>query len=257
MFVGPMMPLAPIVDGSSIALTYPPQGGHVLLVGAQMQNLATDTIRIRGRLLDPTTMDIVDEESRTVVVRPSAADPSIYETDPDSYSEQSNIPACPDVAPRAIDGQPYLLEITVQEIYVDAPRTVTATRTVIPTCPADGPDAALCACECAGNYVLGTCPADLGDAGPLDSKEHHEASSLGARRHARPDSHVRIAACEGVRRHILRRQPGADADAGGPDGREHPLRGEPRDDRGSHPDPIHGRRTAFRVGDSAAGSRAG
>jgi hypothetical protein len=162
MFTTEGQPTAPIVDGGPIPLVYPVQGGHVLMVGARMRNLHTNTIKIRGRLRDPVTGDIAGEDTRTVVVEPVEGDPTQVQTNIQTNSQVANIPACPNYTSRSLAGaEAWTIEITVTELYVDVPRTVTATRTAVPTC-GTGPDAALCLCECAANYVLGNCPVPNG-----------------------------------------------------------------------------------------------
>lgn len=150
-------PLTPITDGAAIPLALPPQGGHVLFVGALMRNLPTTTIKIVGRLIDPTTGQLVAQDARTVVVQPVEGEPGRVQTDNRTYSQQANITVCPDYAPRAIDGQPYDLEIEVTPLYVNAAVPVTVRRSVVPTCGA-GADNAACTCECSAGYTLGKCP---------------------------------------------------------------------------------------------------
>lgn len=150
-------PLSPITDGDAIPLALPPQGGHVLFVGALMRNLPTTTIKIVGRLIDPTTGQLVAQDARTVVVQPVDGEPGRVQTDNRTYSQQANITVCPDYAPRAIDGQPYDLEIEVTPLYVNAAVPVTVKRSVVPTCSA-GADNAACTCECSAGYTLGKCP---------------------------------------------------------------------------------------------------
>lgn len=150
-------PLKPISDGDAIPLALPPQGGHVLFVGALMRNLPTTTIKIVGRLIDPTTGQLVAQDARTVVVQPVDGEPGRVQTDNRTYSQQANITVCPDYAPRAIDGQLYDLEIEVTPLYVNAAVPVTVKRSVVPTCSA-GADNAACTCECSAGYTLGKCP---------------------------------------------------------------------------------------------------
>jgi hypothetical protein len=158
MFQGPGVPLVPIMDGDAIDLSLPPQGGHVLFIGAILRNLHTDTVKIRGRLRDPSTGAIVAEDARTVVVQPVAGDPGAAQTNIQTYTQSANVAVCPDYDARAIDGEAYVVEVTVTELYVSIPRTATASRTATPRCPAGTPDTDHCTCECAASYAIGKCP---------------------------------------------------------------------------------------------------
>lgn len=158
-FVGPDIPLAPLASGSEVHLVVPPQGGHVLFIGARFKNVRGDTVRLHTRLKDPEDGAVATEESRSVSVLPVPGDSSLSETDNSSLTQVSNITACPDYGPRAMVGLPYILELTVTELMVPSPREATVTMLVTPACPQGGdPDAAFCACECAGSYTLGKCP---------------------------------------------------------------------------------------------------
>ena len=163
MFTSDGQPTAPVADGDAIPLVYPLQGGHVLLVGARMRNLHTNTIKIQGRLRHPVTGDIVGEDTRTVVVEPVDGDPTQVQTNIQTNSQVANIPACPNYSDRSLaGGLTWTIEITVTELYVAIPRTVTVTRTTVPTCGTGPNDPALCLCECGADYVLGKCPTPNG-----------------------------------------------------------------------------------------------
>ena len=85
--------------------------------------------------------------------------PLSWQSDVRTNSQVSNIPVCPNYTTRNIAGEAYVLEVSVTELYVDVPRTVTGSRNVVPTCSVGQADSTLCACECASNYALGKCPA--------------------------------------------------------------------------------------------------
>ena len=162
MFVAVDQPLAIIAEGDPIALSLPQQGGHVLFAGAVVKNLRKDTVIVRGRLREKDTDVVVAEEARTVVMQPVPGDPDSMQSDVRTNSQVSNIAVCPNYLPHAIDGETYVLEIVVTELYVDAPRSVSARRAVVPTCAKGTPDSVLCACECAASYALGKCPPSKG-----------------------------------------------------------------------------------------------
>ena len=152
----------PIADGDAIPLTFPLQGGHVLMIGARIRNLHTTTIKIHGRLVSPIDGTIAGEDTRTVVVSPVEGDETLMQTNIETNSQVANVTVCPNYAPRAIDGQPWIVEITVTELYADAPRTAVGTRTVTPTCGANLPSQKQCQCECDADYVIGKCPISKG-----------------------------------------------------------------------------------------------
>lgn len=158
MFVAEDTPLDPIDEGEAIPLSLPPQGGHVLWVGAYITNLRTDTIELKTRLRDPETGALVAEEGRTVVVRPVEGKPGVFQPDIRTVSQVTHVPVCPDYDAKPIAETPYLMEVSVRELYVEPQRTAQGTRTVTPTCKLGDPAGqALCACECEANYTLGKC----------------------------------------------------------------------------------------------------
>jgi hypothetical protein len=156
MFVVEDSPLSPIHEGDSIDLTLPPQGGHVLLVGAQVRNLATDTIELRTRIRDMDTDTIVAEEGRTVVMVKVPGDPTLSQPELRSRSQVNHVPVCPNYGDKDVVGRAHKLEVRVRELYVDVPRSATGTRTVTPSC-ANNADVAECVCECSAGFVLGKC----------------------------------------------------------------------------------------------------
>ena len=156
---GPDMVLVPIMSGGSVQLVVPPQGGHVLFIGARLANVHGMFVKLHARLLNPDDGSVATEEMRTVALVPVAGSSTMFETDNSSLTQVSNITTCPDYAPRSIVGQPYALEMTVTEVMVPSPRQVVFTTLVIPSCPTTGPDAAFCACECSGGFAMGKCPS--------------------------------------------------------------------------------------------------
>lgn len=161
MFVAEYQPLDPIEEGEEIPLTLPPQGGHVLLVGAQIRNLRTDTIELRTKIRDPETGALVAEEGRTVVARPVEGQPGLFQPDIRTNSQINHVPVCPDYDDKDITDRTYQIEVSVRELYVEPQRTAKAVRSVVPTCKL-APDQAFCECECKANYVLGKCTEPKG-----------------------------------------------------------------------------------------------
>jgi hypothetical protein len=158
LFVEENTPPRLLADGDSIDLWKAPQGGHVLVISAQIEGVGGDTIKLQTRLRDPDTMAIVAEEGRTVVLQPVPGQDGRKEPDFRTRSQASHLPACPDYGTRDIVDQPYLLEVEVTELYVIPPRTGKATRKVIPGCAGSlTTDPDVCRCECTANYTLGRC----------------------------------------------------------------------------------------------------
>lgn len=158
MFVAENVDLDLIDEGEAIPLTLPPQGGHVLWVGAYIRNVHSDTIELGARLRDPDTNALVAEEKRTVVVRPVPGQPGLFQPDIRTVSQVAHIPVCPVYDPKPIVDTPYILEVSVRELYVEPQRTAKGSRTVTPTCSLS-PEAQqpICRCECEANYTLGKC----------------------------------------------------------------------------------------------------
>jgi hypothetical protein len=156
MFVVEEEPLVLVAEGDDIPLTLPPQGGHVLMVGAQVRNLHTDTVELRTRLRELDTGVTVAEEGRTVVMVKVPGDDTLSQPDLRTRSQVNHVPVCPDYGDKDVVGRAYRLEVVVRELYVDVPRTATGTRTVTPSC-ADVADVGQCTCECSANYLLGKC----------------------------------------------------------------------------------------------------
>lgn len=142
-------------DGAEFALWRAPQGGHVLVVGARIRGLDSDTIELRARLRDEETNAIVQEEARTVVTAEVPGEPGWAETDRRTESQSSHVPVCPNYGEKDIEGLSYLLEVEVRELYADESEGM-ASRRIVPTCmQTDATELELCQCECKANYKLG------------------------------------------------------------------------------------------------------
>jgi len=148
--------LADIHDDDRVSLEFPPQGGHVLFVGARVRNLDNPVATLRGRLRSAQDDSIFGEEARTVSFFPSPDDPTLKIPKLDSYSNVANLPACPSYSGFDLYDQPFILEVSVTE--QNSMRTGSARRRVVPSCLQSDPSAlAYCQCDCAANYVLGKC----------------------------------------------------------------------------------------------------
>jgi hypothetical protein len=148
---------SPPSDGSPLQLWNASQGGHVALIGAQIEGVGGDTIELRARLSDPETGFLVAEEARTVVVRPVPGSDALKQTDIRARSQMTHVPLCPDYDTRPIVDQPYDLEVIVTELYVTPPRKGSARVRVTPTCGDLTETPEVCRCECAASYTLGKC----------------------------------------------------------------------------------------------------
>ncbi|MCA9646257.1 MAG: hypothetical protein KC492_36455, partial [Myxococcales bacterium] len=136
-------------DGAEFELWRAPQGGHVLVVGARIRGLDSDTIELRARLRDEETGAIIQEEARTVVTAEVPNHPGWVETDRRTESQSTHIPVCPDYDKNDdIEGRSYLLEVEVRELYADESEGK-ASLHIVPTCMQTDPtELALCHCEC-------------------------------------------------------------------------------------------------------------
>lgn len=161
--------LAPIHDGSSIALIFPPQGGRVIFAGARATNVNPCAAMVTGVLRDPasgkTTFD-----GRTVNLEPLGD--GWGGSDASDISTFSNIPVCPNQwATSDAYGSEFELKVTVKD---RDGRSASKTVRVTPAC-AEPEYKAQCECICKHGYVLGeACDGDpaseptMTDPGPPD-----------------------------------------------------------------------------------------
>jgi hypothetical protein len=157
LFVGEEQPLRMLEDGDAIDLSRAVQGGHVIYIGAQVEQLTSDIVEIRTRLRHPDTRVIEAEEARSIVMRPVPGTDGLMQPDLRSRSQVSHLPACPNYAARSIRDEPWLLEVSISEI--EGPGAGATELGVTPVCAQEQADAlALCECECEPDYVLGKCP---------------------------------------------------------------------------------------------------
>jgi hypothetical protein len=149
------MQLVDLSDGDHVSLEFPPQGGHVLFVGARVRNFGKTTATLRVRLRSAVDDHIVAEDSRTIAFAPSSADPTLSIPDLRSYTNVANVAVCPMFGSVNIYDQTYTLEVIVTDV---SGATGSVRRSVIPTCMQPGPrDLSYCKCDCAANYVVGQC----------------------------------------------------------------------------------------------------
>ena len=156
-------PMRILQAGDAVDLIRAPQGGHVIMVAAQVRNMSTAAATIRVRMRRPDTGFIVAEEGRTVAMVPVPGESGTMQPDLRSRSQVAHVGLCPDYDPIDIDGQPLDAEIEVTALYTEPPRVGSARLRLVPTCRQTSPaDEALCRCECEANYALGKCATDAG-----------------------------------------------------------------------------------------------
>ena len=166
----------PVVDGDSIALHTPLQGGKVILAGALVSNIKLEDcarLRIGALLRDPSDPDerAVKNEERHVRYapmpdRPGWAAPVAID---DERNMAPNLETCGfNAYPRDVADCDWILDIRLED---SATEEVLASvrRAITPVCPADDPgdpgvpaelEQALCDCQCDANYEAGRCDAD-------------------------------------------------------------------------------------------------
>jgi hypothetical protein len=155
------MPLRMLAEGDPIDLWPAPQGGHVVLVGAKVKNLESDTVILRVRARYPDTPFIVAEEARLVKMVPVPGEPGTTQPELQTRTQVAHVPLCPDYDPMDIVDRPLEFTVTVTPTSSDAGLSSTATLHLLPKC-LPGPSEAFCRCECSANYVLGKCAKDAG-----------------------------------------------------------------------------------------------
>lgn len=145
----------PAVADAPVPLTFPPQGGFVLLVGVRARHLDPASVTITASLRDPGTDQVLSVEQRPVTLVADAdgwASPAM----PDGLFNWGNLPACPLAnTPKSINAQPYVLRIAAADA---TGASAEARVTIVPTCE-DGAAGDTCRCECRQGYHLGDpCP---------------------------------------------------------------------------------------------------
>ena len=140
-------------DGDPIELFRPPQGGHVLLVGARVKgSRAIHQLRVRVRI--PNTGN-PRGESHTVVME-AVPENRCQQNDRRTNSQVAHIAVCPDYDPRDIVGTNSASRSRSPSSTRILRRVRPRSSSCRPACKAD-PSKAQCECECSANYVLGRC----------------------------------------------------------------------------------------------------
>jgi hypothetical protein len=138
-------------DLEPVDLILPPQGGKVLLVAPRVRNMDACSLRVTATLRDECTNRILGIEARPLKLAASG-DGWAVPVNPQLVSNWSNVPACPTAAAvRDVEGEPYLLTITVEDAQG---RTASTSQRIVPTC-AEPENLERCLCECDASYRLG------------------------------------------------------------------------------------------------------
>jgi acyl-CoA hydrolase len=162
-------PMRLLAEGDSIKLQKPVQGGHIVLLGAQVENFPTDAANLHVRVRHEETGLLAGEEARTVTMVAVGGNSSRKQPDLRSQSQFANVPLCPDYDAIDVGEQRMLVEIEITALYTDPPLVGVATLHLVPSCSStDVNDRALCQCECQSNYALGKCASAMpsSDAAP-------------------------------------------------------------------------------------------
>jgi hypothetical protein len=156
-------PMRILESEGAIDLIRAPQGGHVVLLAAQIRNAISTAANIRVRMRRRDTGFIVAEEKRTVAMVPVPGETATMQPDLRSRSQVAHVPLCPDYDSIDVVAQPLDVEIEVTALYTEPPRVGSARLVLVPQCQQSTPEArALCRCECEANYALGKCGSDAG-----------------------------------------------------------------------------------------------
>jgi hypothetical protein len=161
---------APVAEGDSVALLFPPQGGRVIFAGVRARNVDPCGVQLTGALRDLDTEQIRDDK-RTINLR--ATDDGWGSSSEADIASFANVPMCPNEWSKTnIYGTKYELEVTLLD---RVKHKVTKKIGVVPAC-AEPELAAECACICKANYVLG----EMCDGGaPTSSSSSSGAGGAG------------------------------------------------------------------------------
>ncbi len=111
-FTQEAMPMRMLGAGDPVDLWNAPQGGHVILLGAKVKNLTSDTATLKVRFRRPDTGLIVNDEGRTVKMVPVPDEPGVMQPDIRSRSQVSNVALCPSYGPMGIVDESFDMEVS-------------------------------------------------------------------------------------------------------------------------------------------------
>ncbi len=162
-FIEEKQPMKQLNGGDSVDLAVALQGGHVIYIGAQVENMRTTQAEIDAKLVDPSSGVLRKQDVRTIVMKPVPEDASLMQPDIRSRSQVAHLVTCPNDGTRNIAGETWRLEVSMKEVQDGSVksgplRTGQASLDVVPLCNhADAAVKAYCECECEAGYALGKC----------------------------------------------------------------------------------------------------
>jgi hypothetical protein len=171
--------LLPILDGDTVQLVPPIQGGYVLFIGAVGRNLSMRSASLLGELRrsvadDGTALSepgrvLVSDERSVRVVKITPVDGIFDQAAEADPNEVSNIPTCPNPLDVDIVDNSLFLVMTYKD---GQGRSASAVRTVVPRCTqTDTEVRKSCICQCLAGYTTNRCfnPADASTDGSADA----------------------------------------------------------------------------------------
>jgi hypothetical protein len=146
------------MDGDVLHLWNAPQGGHVVLVAAEVKGLRGGMASIEARLFDPETRELFRDDVRIIIMKSIEADPDWSSSDIRSRSQVAHIPLCPATGRGVSLGQELVLELELTEIDTQCLASGKAEVTVVLGCyQASQSERQFCECQCQADYEPGTC----------------------------------------------------------------------------------------------------
>jgi hypothetical protein len=149
---------------AAVPLIQPPQGGWIVLLGARARNIDGCRISLTTALVDPCNDEIlkIDQRPTRLIVGSDGWGVS-------SVTAFSNLEVCPHItSTRDLNDVPYILRVRIED---DEGRKAQTEITLVPTCPAG---MAMCNCQCARDYVVGS---QCGPMPPHDSCDRSVTAS--------------------------------------------------------------------------------
>lgn len=112
-FMAPDESVQPLVEGGTVPLVFPPQGGRVIFIGVRATNLSPCGVKLTGVARDLTTEQIrFDTRPLNLVVGPDGKGGSVA----GDLSSFSNVPICPNQwASTATYDETFGIEIAVED----------------------------------------------------------------------------------------------------------------------------------------------
>ncbi|MEK6609109.1 MAG: hypothetical protein AABZ30_15735 [Myxococcota bacterium] len=144
----------PLEDGDDVPLIRPPQGGHVVFIGARITNFCGNNAQLRGWVRHASDGNLVAFEGRTLDFNPIKGDEAWGRPSYAGIAGVTNVPVCPNNTGRPLLGGPVLISA---EIADRQGRIVASPEIAVNlVCTQESKDCrGLCTCECDENYDLG------------------------------------------------------------------------------------------------------